>query len=434
MIDIHNNKPVNPNDLSYDQMLENLQGNILKGHGRNFTSHLLIRFYKNNRISALEWIRNFSERVTSCKEQIKETAMYKKHGISGNIFMGFYITGEGYSFINKEDPEKLYIKTMKTADLGDPPVEKWEEGYSEEIHVMILIADDNQEILERETLVIKNEIVKFSDILKIEKGNVIRNDEGEGIEHFGYADGISQPLFFKEEMDEYDNKYENIRNFNPSFPLAQVLVPDFFVDNDNAFGSYFVFRKLEQDVKGFKKQERNIAEKMNLEDDEIVGAAIVGRFEDGTPHALSEKDGIVDHLTNNFNYVQNKPGQCPFLNHIRAVNERDKESRSMIMARRGIPYGIPSEEGEHTYYKEKKGLLFMSFQSSIEKQFEAAQRRANEKSDPIIGQKVPYTAQASCFGRDSETDEVQFQNFVTMKGGEYFFAPSLYYLKNIKIN
>lgn len=210
--------------------------------------------------------------------------------------------------------------------------------------------------------------------------------------------------------------------------MTQVLLKDPLANNENAFGSFLVFRKLEQDVKGFKRQERRIAEKMNLENDEVVGAVMVGRFEDGTPYALSHEDGILDNLTNNFTYGK-EVGKCPFLNHIRATNERDSASRSMIMARRGIPYGAVSDiedTGEN-----KKGLLFMSFQSNIKNQFEASQLRANEKKDPIIGQNSIFTAEASCFGDDTANLQMDFKNFVTLKGGEYFFAPSIPYLKTL---
>jgi deferrochelatase/peroxidase EfeB len=64
--------------------------------------------------------------------------------------------------------------------------------------------------------------------LKIENGNVIRNSDGDGIEHFGYADGISQPLFFKEEIEEYKEKYSGNLVFNPEFSLSQVLYKDPF--------------------------------------------------------------------------------------------------------------------------------------------------------------------------------------------------------------
>lgn len=414
-----------PNNVKYDQMLGNLQGNILKGHGRNFTSHLFIRFYKNNRKEAMKWIRDFSEKVTSCRKQLKETNLFKKNGIPGSIFFGFYLTGEGYAYIGgKAD----FLSSMKNAELGDPEVKEWEEGYQQEIHAMILIADDNYDTVQDQKQLLAGELSGFSDILKIENGNVIRNPEGEGIEHFGYADGISQPLFFKEEIEEYRKKYEDYLVFDPAFPLTQVLVKDPLVENENAFGSFLVFRKLEQDVKGFKKQERHIAERMNLENDEVVGAAMVGRFEDGTPYALSQEDGILDNLTNNFKYG-NKSGKCPFVNHIRTMNERDDVSRSMIMARRGIPYG-PVSDIEDTGEK-KKGLLFMSFQNNIKSQFEASQLRANEKKDPIIGQNCTFAAEASCFGNNTENIQMVFKNFVTLKGGEYFFAPSIPYLKTL---
>lgn len=425
MINLNNQQQVNMYDLSYNNLFENLQGNILKGHGRNFTSHLFIRFYKNNRKEAMEWLKNFAKKVTSCKKQLKETAIFKKNGISGSVFFGFYLTAEGYSYLGEKAD---FLTSMKNAQLEDPDVTEWEEGYREEIHAMILIADDNYDTVQHHKQLFVKELNGFSDILKIENGNVIRNPEGEGIEHFGYADGISQPLFFRDEIEEYRKKYEGYLSFDPSFPLTQVLLKDPFADNEEAFGSFLVFRKLEQDVKGFKRQERQIAEKMNLENDEIVGAVMVGRFEDGTPYALSQEDGILDNLTNNFEYG-NEAGKCPFLNHIRAMNERNEVSRSMIMARRGIPYGTVADIEDKE--EKKRGLLFMSFQSSIKNQFEASQLQANAKKDPIIGQSGPFTAEALCFGENTENMQMDFKSFVTLRGGEYFFAPSIPYLKTL---
>lgn len=428
MINLKNNMPVDMYDLSYDELFENLQGNILKGHGRNFTAHIFVRFYRNNRTDAVQWLKNFSEKITSCKKQLKETIQFKKNGVSGGVFLGLYLTHEGYDYLGAN---ANFLSSMKDAKLNDPDVKDWEEGYQENIHAMLLIGDDDYDTLQKQKQVFIEELNHFSQILKIENGNVIRNNDGDGIEHFGYADGISQPLFFKEEIEEYKKKYSGNLAFDPKFSLSQVLYKDPFTNNDNAYGSFLVFRKLEQDVKGFKKQERHIAEMMNLEDDEIVGAVMVGRFEDGTPHILSRKDGIMDNLTNNFNYPTGSEGKCPFLSHIRATNERDKDSRTMIMARRAIPYGLVTDI-EDT--KEKKGLLFMSFQSNIQNQFEASQLRANNMKDPIIGQNAVFVANASCFGEkpeNEETEKVNFRSFVTLKGGEYFFAPSIDYLKNL---
>lgn len=428
MINLKNNRPVDMYDLYYDELFENLQGNILKGHGRNFTAHIFVRFYRNNRTDAVQWLKNFSEKITSCKKQLKETIQFKKNGVSGGVFLGLYLTHEGYDYLGAN---ANFLSSMKGAKLNDPDVKDWEEGYQENIHAMLLIGDDDYDTLQKQKQVFIEELNHFSQILKIENGNVIRNNDGDGIEHFGYADGISQPLFFKEEIEEYKKKYSGNLAFDPKFSLSQVLYKDPFTNNDNAYGSFLVFRKLEQDVKGFKKQERHIAEMMNLEDDEIVGAVMVGRFEDGTPHILSRKDGIMDNLTNNFNYPTGSEGKCPFLSHIRATNERDKDSHTMIMARRAIPYGRVTDI-EDT--KEKKGLLFMSFQNNIQNQFEASQLRANNMKDPIIGQNAVFVANASCFEEklgNEKTEKVNLRSFVTLKGGEYFFAPSIDYLKNL---
>ncbi len=50
--------------------------------------------------------------------------------------------------------------------------------------------------------------------MAIEYGSIIRNANKDGIEHFGYVDGISQPLFLKEEVDEW-MKFHNVGSIGP---------------------------------------------------------------------------------------------------------------------------------------------------------------------------------------------------------------------------
>nr|WP_314493458.1 Dyp-type peroxidase domain-containing protein [uncultured Chryseobacterium sp.] len=426
MMNLNNTNPVNIYDASCDQMFEKLQGNILKGHGRNFTAHIFIEFREGQKKGVKGYLKTFANKITSCKKQLKENIAYKEHNISGSTFFGFYISSLGYSYL-EEEVESNFLGRMKDSKIDDIEFCKWESGFRNIIHAMILIADDNLASLKEEESSICEEIEKFAKIRIIENGNVLKNNEGAGIEHFGYADGISQPLFFSEEVENFENKYKNSRiNIKPFFPLSQILLKDPFCKDSDAFGSYLVFRKLEQDVKGFKDKEAEMAEKLGWKGDkeEEVGAIIVGRFEDGTPHVLSKKEGIIDNLTNNFNYNHIASGKCPFLNHIRATNERDDENKKMIMARRGIPYGIFSGE------RRDVGLLFMSFQSNIQAQFEATQIKANNSNDLIIGQKLPKKIDLDCFDKENN-EKVDIKSFVTLKGGEYFFAPSISYLKNM---
>ncbi|MFY7844589.1 Dyp-type peroxidase [Chryseobacterium gambrini] len=430
MITLNNKKPVNIYDPAYDKLFENLQGNILKGHGRNFTSHIFLRFEENKKDKVKKCIASFANEITSCKKQIKENLAFKRDRTSGDTFIGFYISALGYSFLenfNSSEKETDFFGSMKDANISDIKPSDWESGFREDIHAMILVADDNLMLLREKEISIRKEMNGKCKIVKIENGNVIRNEDGAGIEHFGYADGISQPLFFSDEIQELETKYKDVKiNYSSFFPLSQVLVEDPFLKNEEAFGSYLVFRKLEQDVDGFKAKEEKIASIVGRKTDdekEEIGAIIVGRFEDGTPHILSHEEGIIDNLSNNFLHKNSSNGKCPFLNHIQATNQRDEASREMIMARRGIPYGIFPGEGREV------GLLFMSFQSDIKKQFEATQIQANHYKDLIIGQNLPQKMNLDCFGKKGK--EINVENFVKLRGGEYFFAPSIPYLKNV---
>ena len=85
-------------------------------------------------------------------------------------------------------------------------------------------------------------------------------DGQQDIEPFGYADGISQPLFLKEEIDKA--KQGGTDRWDPSAPLDLVLVKDPNGEGEDSYGSFFVFRKLEQDVAGFQQRVAELAEEL----------------------------------------------------------------------------------------------------------------------------------------------------------------------------
>lgn len=482
-------------DPKFDRMLSNLQGNILKGHGRNHTQHIFIQFDTNKLNKTKAWLKSFGKKkVTSCKKQLLETERFKRNGVSGDTFFGIYFTFAGYEYLLEEEVTKFsdgsFINGMKNAELNDPETTEWEAGFQETIHAMILIADSDEnklalaakEIIQEIDLQLIPEVsnTAFAKICTIEYGNAIRNANGDGLEHFGYVDGISQPLFFFDEVK--DNKDANTDKvfFDPSATLDLVLVDDPFVNKQDAFGSYFVFRKLEQRVRSFKTAEKELATKLDLQGDdaELAGAMIVGRFEDGTPVNMHKEAGMISSgITNNFNYKndhgdENDGSKCPFHSHIRKANpRRDDNDKKHIMARRGIPYGRRDVSTEIDPSIPQMpdggvGLLFMSFQKSIENQFEFIQKTwVNDVNfpsdrvdaldlskkpptkvtipsgiDPIIGQDAHSStnhgntnkstgAFASEYNNPATLSKCTFDQFVHLKGGEYFFAPSIAFLK-----
>jgi len=329
---------------------------------------------------------------------------------------------------------------------------------------MILLGDQDEERMCRRSEEITREIDKFGKVLTIEYGHAIKNASGDGIEHFGYVDGVSQPLFFADELNAYTkNNFGGTAAFDPFAPLSQVLVRDPLAPaTEDAYGSYFVFRKLEQNVRGFKKAEEELGKKLygkNASDEQLekVGALIIGRFEDGTPIVLSEEDKMIGSgVVNNFNYSGDDEGlKCPFHAHIRKTNPRTQgKIDEHTMARRGITYGIRQvspafEQSLAQMPTEGVGLLFMSFQQSIKDQFQFIQRswannpgfpQPNTGIDLIMGQPDPNQPDSDPpkhtypleWGKGPMSDPHPFQLFVTLKGGEYFFAPSIPFLKKLQ--
>ena len=91
------------------------------------------------------------------------------------------------------------------------------------------------------------------------------------------------------------------------------------------------------------------------------------------------------------------------------------------------------------------GLLFMAYNADIGRQFHFTQTAwANNPGfpiqpggphgqDPVIGQNAPGD-QKWPLEWDNPAAGIKpfgFQDFVKMKGGEYFFAPSLTFFKNL---
>jgi deferrochelatase/peroxidase EfeB len=204
--------PVDPHDFKTDRILKNLQGNTIKGHGREHTTHIFIHFDANKTVAAKAWIRTFAEdTLTSSKTQLEQRALFKKEKIPGGMFAALFLTAKGYEALGFTDvdakfDDDAFKNGLKTRlDItNDPDPSRWEEGFRSDIHAMILLGDDELRRMGDFTKGLLDILDAFSHINVVEYGNVIRNSAGAGIEHFGYVDGTSQPLFLKDEIESYE--------------------------------------------------------------------------------------------------------------------------------------------------------------------------------------------------------------------------------------
>jgi Dyp-type peroxidase family len=518
--------PIDHNDSIYQDFLADLQGNILNGHGRDHAVHIFVQFTQDKKVNEVKtWIANFAAiHITSAKGQLDASEQYKLHKIDAGLFTHFALTASGYDYLgipktrqphganlqhrsaNVPDPSgnpapfyaDSFQEGLKARQevLLDPPVNTWENGFKGPIDALIILADDNPADLAAAELEIHQQLKEIATIRAVETGLTLRrkfettvNDTdvqkefGNVVEHFGYADGVSQPAFLQKQLAEVTSKY-----WKPEAPLKLVLIDDPNGTKDISFGSFLVFRKLEQNVKGFKTAEAKLAESLELPQ-ELAGAMAVGRYEDGTPLVLQPGDGgwAGSHkpiIPNDFNYAGDPDGlKCPFHAHIRKSNPRlesvgsfaanDEVELGHRIARRGITYGGPLSTGDLEGLPEKGvGLLFMCYQSDIWEQFEFIQRfwcnnpnflepgKSNIQNklpnsnydktglDAVIGQKLgeqfdpvisesPEPPQnwpqqwAKTTTKPSLESENQFSQFVTLRGGEYFFSPSITFLQNL---
>ncbi|MER2264374.1 Dyp-type peroxidase [Methylobacterium oxalidis] len=465
------------------QMLKNLQGNILKGHGRNHTANLFFLFDPKEPEASLRFLRDLAtNHLTDAFRQLDDARAMKASGRDGGPFLHLALSRAGYEAIGhgsaapRDEAFTNGLKASREA-LHDGELSAWEPHFRDAIHGLIIVGDDDAV----ETGAVATSI---ADMLKAAGGTVVTTQLGhalrgpagtpfeEGIEHFGYVDGRSQPLLLAEDVA----REPSIGRWDPTFPLDLVLVPDPGAPDDASFGSYLVFRKLEQNVRAFKTREQEIADALRTGaptmDRELAGALIVGRFEDGTPVTLRDSPQGAQP-PNDFDYATDAGFRCPVQAHIRKTNPRGagggeatEEERRHLMVRRGIPFtdveraASPFELPEAETFEEFKervqpllptggvGLLFMAYNRDLGAQFEFTQKLwANNTNfpfappgphgiDPVIGQganlprdqKLPVRWDDASAG---SRDDLPFSGFVTMRGGEYFFSPSLTFLRSL---
>ncbi len=450
--------PIDWQKPEFKAMLKDLQANILKGHGRPATRNVFLTVKTGQAVAARTGLSKLAPLVTSALSQLEETKKFQETGASGGTVVLAFLSRAGYKALSataaKIPKDASFGGGMAAAggNLIDPARSTWDQGYRKAAHAMILIADSSQHLCKMEEAKIRTKLGAAWSVLHVEEGQAIHDDAGEGIEHFGYVDGRSQPLMLTDQVQKEKEAAGNPPSLKWSAflgPAKLALVSDPAGATSESFGSYFVFRKLGQDVAGFKEAELALSKAQMraakregvspLPDGELAGTMMIGRFEDGTP-VVDSPIATGGSPPNNFNYANDPTGNaCPLHAHIRKTNPRDGSEVNSIMPRRGIPFGGLEESGNDV------GLLFMAYNRNIAEQFEFIQQSwANNPDfpftgqthgvDPIIGQtrdRRPDYENCPIAHGNMKRHKGDFQQFVTMRGGEYFFAPSISGLKNL---
>ncbi|HEY4086085.1 MAG TPA: Dyp-type peroxidase [Bryobacteraceae bacterium] len=278
-------------------------------------------------------------------------------------------------------------------------------------------------------------------------------------EHFGYKDGFGNPDFKGAERRCTPGQGKLDENGNwQALATGEILLgyadeagelppaPDPHLLGRN--GAFMVYRKLHQNVATFR---RYIAEKgaQYAGGPEKLSAKFIGRWKDGTPLELSPdapNPAIVNNedTNTNFTYGDDPNGaKCPLGAHIRRVHPRDAfgfngglVNRRRIM-RRGLTYGKYVPRDQPVNDTDEHGIIFIALNASLYRQFEFVQQQWIEygndahqgnAKDVLMGNHGGtgrFVVQGTADPNNPPFICGGLPTFVELRGGDYFFIPSL---------
>ena len=473
--------------------LAEIQGNIIGGFNKDHQMMLFLRFPPA--ASASAWLTELTPHIATAAEVTAFSLAFKAVvARSGSevsapkatwVNVAFTHDGLARLRVAKADldvfPEEYRVgmaaRAEKIGDHGPNAPTAWPAPYRDRSHAVVIVAADRPAdlasvVAEQRSLAAKH----GAEVLFAQEG-ATRADE-PGHEHFGFKDGVSQPGIRGVTVAS------NPANPNQGVPGQDLLWPgEFVLGYPGQFGvgkeiteagpvsrsgpawtvngSYLVFRRLRQDVAGFREFMRRMAEQQGVSED-LMGAKLVGRYKSGAPleatgmkmidPALADPSVVGDDKINAFEFGDDKAGAIvPLASHIRKSYPRDDETRdggesdtqTHRLLRRGIPFGASLPRGSTDTgdaFGQDRGLLFLCYQTSIARQFEFVQSKwVNDPNfskdgsghDPIISQVNGPRSMALPGGRPDHV--ALMQRFVLTTGGDYFFQPSITALRLLSV-
>lgn len=244
-------------------------------------------------------------------------------------------------------------------------------------------------------------LAAFEPMLSTYAGDQI--DPGLTREHFGFVDGLSQPVPTPNVTEDdaartrdtvrLGEVVQGYRNDHGDFAgKRSSRLPDYRFN-----GSFHVVRKIEQFPEIFENFLKSESQRILAEDGVLItprelAAKLMGREYDGQPLVPTS---TADR--NDFSYATDAYGDaCPFASHVRRTNPREPfqtdaeplHRPAPRLVRRGMSFGKRGDPNT------KRGLIFMAYGASIAEQYEVIQRWINggnstnisaAQNDPILG-------------------------------------------------
>jgi Dyp-type peroxidase family len=338
----------------------------------------------------------------------------------------------------------MAARAEELGDVGPSAPEYWDGGLGTgQAHVLITVYAPTEAARDERMAFWKRQVDAGGlGLVHEQLADALRHSR----EHFGFADGFSQPAV---EGTKRDPRGEGVmRRF---IGWRRVRLGEFVLghrDEDGVVagrdlpllrnGTFMVWRKLEQDVALFRRWIRELA-RGDPEEEDWLKAKIVGRWPNGDSLVRSPDGQDPGPGRNQFRYGRDLDGlRCPVGAHVRRAYPRDalgwrtERTKRSRLIRRGMPYGRPLDEGATDPDDEKRGLIFVCLNASIARQFELVQGQwlgdgdafgLGSSRDVLVAKPHP-TGTMTVQGSPPRFLSPPGQ-FVWTRGGEYLFVPGM---------
>jgi Dyp-type peroxidase family len=469
--------------MSQQLPLEDIQGFVLRGYTFLYSRYIFLQFKSTEQ--GRRWLGQVVELTTPSTQWKEKPRLSQNIAFTYNGFVTLKLPDQTLKSFSREFIDGMHSRCRIIGDTVAPSrPHEWELGNPEkpeqQIHALLILfgattqdlKDFSDHHAEIRNAIGGIEVLHTVDGLK-------RFDKKE---HFGFLDGASQPPIEGSGIGLADESTD------PNSPVRSIKTGEFVLGYVNEYGvippspvvpadahsqklpavenkpdvrdfgkngTYVVCRKLYQNVAAFRQflkvnvatfdEETSKLEKVS--EIEWLAAKLVGRWRSGAPLMLSpDKDDVIEGKkeNNNFTFGNDPEGlHCPVGSHIRRSNPRDTfglptahgaESFKAVnrhrIVRRGMTYG-PALEGDKDD-GEDRGLMFLCINTDIAVQYEFVQKWMNDPSFNGLSYDQDVFAHnhvGNSYGSVPVTPvrkRINYtQNFVTVKGGAYFFMPGM---------
>ncbi|HJT66780.1 MAG TPA: hypothetical protein VJ749_10010 [Pyrinomonadaceae bacterium] len=345
----------------------------------------------------------------------------------------------------------MAARARQLGDVGLNDPQNWDGPYGKgEVHIGVSAFSDSEEERRRIVGVAREQLQGLSgvSVLAMQDFGAQPGDRNS----LGYKDGIDQPPIEGSGVDPLPGQGEPIKAGEfilgypgeSGFPLPMPQ-PDVLGRN----GTYVGFRKYQSRVGAFNRFLR--AHGSTEAEQELLAAKLVGRWRSGAPLVLAPDIddaalGADPQRNNDFNYSDDPRGRrAPFGCHIRRMNPRDTKLTRLTdvklhrLIRRGTTYGPPYDPNAVSEADDEvsRGAYFLFISAKAMATIEFLQQEwiddgnfigIGDERDPIIG--LQGEAATFTIPKDPVRRLIRgIETFNVLRGGEYFFMPSISALK-----